>query len=607
MDGQDRKLVWFKKLGYAEEDITKALEKLGEKALDNDVLQELIFTGNRAQADRDAASPKTFLPRLVARGCINTEDTEQRNHTEDSNQTSNNLRAIVIDGSNVAMSHGFKTVFSCRGIEIAVEWFRKRGHDYIKVFVPSWRKEQPRIDSPISDKHILDDLEKKMILVYTPSRNINGKRIVCYDDRYIVKLAFEKDAIIVSNDNYRDLQCENVDWKRFIEKRLLMYSFVNDKFMPPDDPLGRHGPTLSNFLSKTHAPFDPERQPCPYGQKCTYGIKCKFSHPERLNQQQLSVADELRAKTKHAFIESEHCNELLTKGHARLNPVFSFPCCHNWSEQFVSTKETSPSLKMKKIPKERQLGYSDMGTWAGSSCHQGSTLNSLDRQNPILRRETSIADHTFSTVHMCKWTHPQGNGEQMQYRMTDLNHCCSCSSINTDFFLIPHTHSMDCTCIKQHYLPCNFLSETLPQHIHTQTGYCDHRGRRQLLCLHEHSGHLKNSGKHTLCQRTDTSLYPESVNNIYKEPNDHMTPQQHLAITKPPWNYGHYTGNDCSSSVLKDNYRLLTDTHLNQRKEIYALLCGVYTNAEIDQVMASNPETTNIIELAALIQKSRRS
>lgn len=103
MDGQDRKLVWFKKLGYAEEDITKALEKLGEKALDNDVLQELIFTGNRAQADRDAASPKTFMPRLVARGCINTEDTEQRNHTEDSNQTSNNLRAIVIDGSNVAM------------------------------------------------------------------------------------------------------------------------------------------------------------------------------------------------------------------------------------------------------------------------------------------------------------------------------------------------------------------------------------------------------------------------------------------------------------------------------------------------------------------------
>lgn len=31
------------------------------------------------------------------------------------------------------------------------------------------------------------------------------------------------------------------------------------------------------------------------GKKCTYGLKCKFYHPERLNQSQLSVADELRA------------------------------------------------------------------------------------------------------------------------------------------------------------------------------------------------------------------------------------------------------------------------------------------------------------------------
>ncbi|XP_018421140.1 PREDICTED: probable ribonuclease ZC3H12D [Nanorana parkeri] len=380
MDGQDRKLVWFQKLGYAEEDIKKALKKLGEKALDNDVLQELIITGNRAQAEKDTVSPKTVMPRLVARGCGGTEDTEKRNHTkEDSNHPSNNLRAIVIDGSNLAMSHGGKTVFSCKGIEIAVDWFRKRGHDYIKVFVPSWRKEQPRTDSPTSDRHILDDLEKKMILVYTPSRNINGKRIVCYDDRYIVKLAYEKDAIIVSNDNYRDLQSENVDWKRFIEKRLLMYSFVNDKFMPPDDPLGRHGPTLSNFLRKTHAAFDPEKQLCPYGQKCTYGIKCKFSHPERLNQQQLSVADELRAKTKHAFIESEHCNELLTKGHARFNPVFSLPSCYKCPEQFVSTKETVPSLKVMQIPclpEERKLEYSNMFKRAGSTCtlHHGYNI-----------------------------------------------------------------------------------------------------------------------------------------------------------------------------------------------------------------------------------------
>lgn len=80
-----------------------------------------------------------------------------------------------------------------------------------------------------SEQHVLEELERQAVLVYTPSRKVNGKRVVCYDDRYIVKLAYEKDGIIVSNDNYRDLQNENPEWKWFIEQRLLMFSFVNDR------------------------------------------------------------------------------------------------------------------------------------------------------------------------------------------------------------------------------------------------------------------------------------------------------------------------------------------------------------------------------------------
>ncbi|NXI74722.1 ZC12D ribonuclease, partial [Anseranas semipalmata] len=126
-------------------------------------------------------------------------------------------------------SHGNKEVFSCWGIRLAVDWFRERGHTYIKVFVPLWRKEPPRQDSPIADQHILEELEKQSILVYTPSRKVKGKRVVCYDDRYIVKVAYEKDGVIVSNDHYRDLQNENPEWKWFIEQRLLMYSFVSNR------------------------------------------------------------------------------------------------------------------------------------------------------------------------------------------------------------------------------------------------------------------------------------------------------------------------------------------------------------------------------------------
>lgn len=62
-------------------------------------------------------------------------------------------------------------------------------------------------------------------------------------------MASENDGIVVSNDNYRDLANESIEFKKVVEERVLMYSFVADRFMPPDDPLGRRaGPTLDNFL-----------------------------------------------------------------------------------------------------------------------------------------------------------------------------------------------------------------------------------------------------------------------------------------------------------------------------------------------------------------------
>lgn len=47
-------------------------------------------------------------------------------------------------------SHGNKEVFSCQGIQLAVDWFLDRGHNDITVFVPAWRKEQSRPDAPIT-------------------------------------------------------------------------------------------------------------------------------------------------------------------------------------------------------------------------------------------------------------------------------------------------------------------------------------------------------------------------------------------------------------------------------------------------------------------------
>ncbi|XP_044028866.1 ribonuclease ZC3H12A isoform X2 [Siniperca chuatsi] len=298
----EAQLDFFRKLGYSTAQVQAVQQKFGPNMDTDKVLGELVRIGASQEAKQ---GPVTTMSVLVPRGDLQALDPNlllpftvwSPQIREESGEDEDALRPVVIDGSNVAMSHGNKEVFSCLGIQLAVNFFLERGHTEIHVFVPSWRKEQPRPDVPITDQHILRDLEKKKILVFTPSRRVAGKRVVCNDDCFIVKLAYESDGIVVSNDMYRDLQGEKPEWKRFIEERLLMYSFVNNKFMPPDDPLGRNGPTLENFLRRV--PKTQKKQPCPYGKKCTYGIKCKFHHPERAKQSNRSVADELRENAKH--------------------------------------------------------------------------------------------------------------------------------------------------------------------------------------------------------------------------------------------------------------------------------------------------------------------
>ncbi|XP_067116381.1 probable ribonuclease ZC3H12C [Osmerus mordax] len=316
------KLEFALKLGYAEDTVRLVLTKLGPGTLINDILGELVKLGSKPDSEQPPASKPTSSCSSTSSSsstCGLSELLEARGTESpcpaDPLGDKDNLRPVVLDGSNVAMSHGNKEVFSCHGIQLAVDWFLDRGHHDITVFVPAWRKEQSRPDALITDQEILRRLEKEKILVFTPSRRVQGRRVVCYDDRFIVKLAHESDGIIVSNDNYRDLANEKPEWKKFIDERLLMYSFVNDKFMPPDDPLGRHGPSLENFLRKRPIMPEHKKQPCPYGKKCTYGHKCKYYHPERGAQPQRSVADELRASAKTTSA-SKGQGEGLVKSHS---------------------------------------------------------------------------------------------------------------------------------------------------------------------------------------------------------------------------------------------------------------------------------------------------
>ncbi|XP_069959491.1 probable ribonuclease ZC3H12C isoform X2 [Cherax quadricarinatus] len=271
------------KLGYSESLVQMALVKLGGTPDKDELLAELIRLGTsvpRGDGDADSSDDVTDTK----------EDVEQ--------QQQQPLKPIIIDGSNVAMSHGNKTTFSCSGLRVCVDWFRARGHTEITVFVPAWRKEAPRWDTPIADQDVLLELERERVLVFTPSRVCGGKRIVSYDDRYILKEAMTSGGVVVSNDNYRDLAAESTSFRRVIEESLLMYSWVNGRFVPPDDPMGRSGPTLDVFLRRSTRD---KQAPCPYGRKCTYGNKCKYMHPERGTAPLKSVTERLQEQAQRHY------------------------------------------------------------------------------------------------------------------------------------------------------------------------------------------------------------------------------------------------------------------------------------------------------------------
>ena len=159
-------LFFALKLGYTENQLQKALMKLGKKARDDQILEELINiqkTWNKSSTSLsamssvdDSGSSSDVLAKMSRSYPVDKDDVSSAvssTATADVNQSTNQtpestLLPIIIDGSNVAMSHGNRGRFSCRGIKICVDFFRQRGHKEITVFVPMWRKETSKPETP---------------------------------------------------------------------------------------------------------------------------------------------------------------------------------------------------------------------------------------------------------------------------------------------------------------------------------------------------------------------------------------------------------------------------------------------------------------------------
>jgi len=158
------------------------------------------------------------------------------------------LPLIVLDVPNIAMRHGLNKEYSCRGAELAFEFFLVAGHRVVG-FIPDYALDAERISgleraakigagsirsSQIpNDVALLRRLVDQGLIIATPPQD--------YDDSYCIKYALRHNGYVVTNDMYRD-HLENIQDKRKRTKRkswlkahLISYTFVGDEFFPNPD------------------------------------------------------------------------------------------------------------------------------------------------------------------------------------------------------------------------------------------------------------------------------------------------------------------------------------------------------------------------------------
>lgn len=149
---------------------------------------------------------------------------------------------------------------------MCIDYFVKKGHKEVIAVLP---QKYLKPDSGVENMEILQLLKEKGFLRLTPSGSFStGAHFMSYDDRYammrywsfqnnpfilllrfLIQFAIVRNAVIVSNDRFRDLRNEGPNFETTINNRVLKFTWLDKNVLVfPKDPLGRRGPHLEQFL-----------------------------------------------------------------------------------------------------------------------------------------------------------------------------------------------------------------------------------------------------------------------------------------------------------------------------------------------------------------------
>uniref|UniRef100_A0A5K3EWI9 RNase_Zc3h12a domain-containing protein n=1 Tax=Mesocestoides corti TaxID=53468 RepID=A0A5K3EWI9_MESCO len=189
----------------------------------------------------DQPIPVYRAPRSASQPAVNQSST--LNHNPPVNTAPKRLRPIVIDGANVAHGESSNSNFNVHNLRCVITYFKQRGHEEISIFLPSTA--QPKCTACFSAKEI------SRHFTFTPCRRLeNGfKPQKADDDSVILEFARKKDAVVISNDQYRDWLIQRPEFRDVIENRVIPYTLRTGIFVLSHYPFGKDKPPLDELLS----------------------------------------------------------------------------------------------------------------------------------------------------------------------------------------------------------------------------------------------------------------------------------------------------------------------------------------------------------------------